>query len=220
MKKATLMALGAMLLASPAVFAAERYIAVNGQASAAVTPDEVVLTVAFSDNGQEADQLLANIRQQALPFLDAIQKLGIAKADIQGSRFEVYPRYEDSKNVGLTAKQSYRITMHEFALYPKVLTAAVTAKADNIGQAQLAYSKQPELYKKLLAKAVKDAKEKATILAHAGGSQLGKVINIEEQGSNRSPVIAMKVMAARAPIQTPGQIEVDAAVQARFSIKD
>lgn len=210
-----------LAVASPLTMAMDRYVAVQGEASRAVAPDEVSFTLSFSSEGEQSDVLLKDIEAKAKPFLAAIKKLGVADKDIQGTRFDVSPRYVDGKAAGLRAQQSYRVTVHDFDLYPKALKVAVDAHSDGIGQVQLAYSGQDKLYRELLAQAVMDAKSKAALLANAGGTSLGKMVSVDEQGGGRAPVVYMRAAAMESgPMQTPGTIDVSASVSARFAIKD
>ncbi|EKE72192.1 SIMPL domain-containing protein [Gallaecimonas xiamenensis] len=217
-------ALALMLAAaSPLGMAMDRYVSVQGEATRSVVPDQVSFSVAFSAEGQDADQLLKEIETKAAPFLAKLGALGIADKDIQGHRFEVFPRYDKDKMTGLRAQQRYQITVHGFALYPKVLKAAVEAKADQVGQGQLGYSQQDQLYQELLADAVRHARTKAKLLAEAGDAELGKLVSVDEQGGYQPPVMYMRTQtleAKGAAVQTAGEMDVRASISARFALKD
>ncbi|WKE67374.1 SIMPL domain-containing protein [Gallaecimonas kandeliae] len=212
-----------LALVSPLGLAMDRYIAVQGEASRAVTPDEVTFSVTFIADGQDPDQLLSAIEARAKPLLARLKSLGLVDKDIQGYRFEVFPRYEKDKPVGLRVQQRYQLTVHGFDKYPAVLKATTQAKVDQLGQASLGYSGQEQLYQELLAEAVTKARAKAKLLAKAGDAQLGKLVSVDEQGSYRPPVMFLKAAAmsdARESAQTPGEIQVQANVSARFALKD
>src|SRR5690606_15580277 len=107
-----------LALASPFGMAMDRYVAVQGEASRAVVPDQVSISLAFAAEGEDPDQLLQVVETKAAPFLAKLKALGIADKDIQGHRFEVYPRFDEGKSVGLRAQQRYQILIHGFELYP------------------------------------------------------------------------------------------------------
>ncbi|WP_341504083.1 SIMPL domain-containing protein [Gallaecimonas sp. GXIMD4217] len=210
------------LLGSPLALAADRYVSVQGEAVRAVAPDQVLVQVSFSAEGADAQVLLEQVESQARPFLTELKGLGIAERHIQGHRFEVYPRYEKGKTIGLRAQQRYSVTVEGFERYPKVLKAAVAAGASHVGQGQLQYSKKDELYLELLAQALVNARAKAKLLAKAGDASLGKVLSVDEQGGFQPPVMYMRAAAMEAkgsgPVQTAGEIEVKASVSARFEL--
>lgn len=211
-----------LLLASPLSQAAERYITVQGEAQQQVEPDRVVVPVTFSAEGDNVVALQKQVEQQARRFLAGLQRLGIADKAINGSAFQIFPRYVKGQQQGSRVQQQYEVHIQGFARYPKVLSLATASGASNIGRASLRYSNEQALYQKVLALALGNARQKAQSLAAAGNVKLGHLLDVEEQGSYQPPVLMMqaKAMQSSAPVQRPGEIKVSATIKARFAIDD
>ena len=100
-----------------------------------------------------------------------------------------------------------------------LIDAAVAAGANTIYGPTLSRSDADALYRDALAKAVADARERATILAKAAGRELGRVTAVSEAGS--MPIPLAKEAAAR-DASTPvvsGPQDTTASVSVTYELK-
>jgi uncharacterized protein YggE len=101
-----------------------------------------------------------------------------------------------------------------------LIDAAVAAGANTVYGPSLSRSDADELYRQALAKAVDDAKERASVLAKAAGRSLGSVTAIVESGS--APPIPYAAKASAAQDSTPvvsGPQETEASVSVTYELQ-
>jgi len=101
-----------------------------------------------------------------------------------------------------------------------LIDAAVAAGANTVYGPSLSRSDADELYRQALAKAVDDAKERASVLAKAAGRSLGSVTTIVESGS--APPIPYAAKASAAQDSTPvvsGPQETEASVSVTYELQ-
>jgi uncharacterized protein YggE len=100
-----------------------------------------------------------------------------------------------------------------------LIDAAVAAGANTIYGPSLSRSDADELYRQALAKAVDDAKERATVLAKAAGRSLGGVTAIVESGSAPIPFAAKASAAQDSTPVVSGPQETEASVSVTYELQ-
>ena len=100
-----------------------------------------------------------------------------------------------------------------------LIDAAVAAGANTIYGPSLSRSDADELYRQALAKAVDDAKERATALAKAAGRSLGGVTAIVESGSAPIPFAAKATAAQDSTPVVSGPQETEASVSVTYELQ-
>ena len=100
-----------------------------------------------------------------------------------------------------------------------LIDAAVAAGANTINGPSLSRSDADELYRQALAKAVDDAKERASVLAKAAGRSLGGVTAIVESGSAPIPFAAKASAAQDSTPVVSGPQETEASVSVTYELQ-
>jgi uncharacterized protein YggE len=100
-----------------------------------------------------------------------------------------------------------------------LIDAAVAAGANTIYGPSLSRSDADELYRQALAKAVDDAKERASVLAKAAGRSLGGVTAIVESGSAPIPFAAKASAAQDSTPVVSGPQETEASVSVTYELR-
>ncbi len=100
-----------------------------------------------------------------------------------------------------------------------LIDAAVAAGANTIYGPSLSRSDADELYRQALAKAVDDAKERASVLAKAAGRSLGGVTAIVESGSAPIPFAAKASAAQDSTPVVSGPQETEASVSVTYELQ-
>lgn len=196
-------------------------ITVTGLGSVTATPNQASFSFGVETQGQTADEALTKNSAAVKKVIDAVKATGVPAADIQTQQVSVFPRYSNDGNViiGYTASNSVNVTIRDLAKVSDVVEAATKAGANQVYGPNLTVSNQKALYNQALAKALDDARSKATTIAKAAGVSLGRVVNIVE-GGGFGPLPAAEAAAGGdkgVPIE-PGQQELQASLSVTFAI--
>lgn len=223
----------ALLSAISFSFAQEKSLVnVNGEYIAKVQPDEVEVRFMVSTklaNMQEAKKTNDKIVSEAISYL---KKQGIPEKDILTTRITLNPYNEyvkDEKPIQkYNAQQAITFKVTDLDKLPTIMSGLVDRGVNNIENVQFKASNIEQIQNDARAKAMLDAKQKATILAQALGQSVGAAYTIHDNTStdNGSPRPMMQMMyksaemadAAESPIAT-GDIEVIARVSVGFLLK-
>jgi uncharacterized protein YggE len=162
---------------------------VQGTGSATATPDQsdISFTVNKSAPTAETAQQQANTSMNTI--LSDLQKIGVAKKDIQTSNYNSSPNYAtDGTTIqNYTVSENVDVTVHDNAKTNVVIDTVTKDGAENISGPNLTFSdaKEQQLEDQSRVQAINNAKQKAQSLANAAGMHLGKVINVQENQPNQ-----------------------------------
>lgn len=211
-------------------FAQEKpLVTVSGEHIIKVEPDEAEIDFAIITENkdlQEAKKTNDALVSKAIAFL---KKESIPANDIKTTRLNVNPYKEYVKDKDpipmFRAQQSINVKVSDLDRLTDLISGLVDIGVNNIQNVEFKTSKMEELQNEARAKAMLDAKKKATILAESVGQSIGTVYTIHDNTvseiGNPRPMMAYKSVAAdsaQEPIAT-GEIEVIARVSASFLIK-
>jgi hypothetical protein len=214
------------------------FVQVSGEGEIKIKPEYVLITTTVFSRAQQAQAAQKNNAKE-MARIDKIlkQDFKIDAKDIQTSSFQVAPQYEYQQN-----KSVYRGVMVSHMLTIKY------RKTDDIGnlldrllegQSQEGFGVRIEgitfgsdqmrsMQAQALEQAVTDARNRATILAKAGGKTLKSVRKISDsqiRAGGFQPMREMKMggmaatdMASSTAI-SPGELSVTANVQVEFEIQ-
>jgi uncharacterized protein len=225
-----------------------RSIQVSGTAVVNVTPDRVLIQLGVQSNGSSAAKVEAANSKTIQRVVNAIKKLGVPQKDIVTDRYIIEPVYEDYADLrikGYRINNVVAITLRDLSKVNPVLVAALEAGANQVLNTEFYLSDLRKYRDQARTMAMTAAKEKASDLAQAAGSDIDCVLNINENtrsyfngwgwfgGGNSSsrdlwtqnavqnaapPAGAEGALSESGPISV-GQISVRAEVSASFSLK-
>jgi uncharacterized protein len=188
---------------------ASRSITVTGSGSVSAVPNRAAFTFGVSAQGSTAADALATDSSRMQKLIAALRGFGIASDSLQTSSVSLSPRMDDSGEtvVGYSVSNSVTVTVKSIDRAGPLVDAAVAAGANQVDGPNLTVSDQSALYKKALAGAVADAREKAQALAAASGLHVGAVTSVEEQTDTPSPVgyDQVKLASPSTPIEAGSQ---------------
>jgi len=237
----------AVTKAPPPVCDASRSIQVSGTAVINVTPDRVLIQLGVQSNGSNAAKAEAANSKTIQKIVAALKKLGIEQKDIVTDLYIIEPIYDDYSDLrikGYRINNVVAITLRDVNKVNKVLAAAMENGANQVLNTEFYLSDLRSYRDQAREMAMKAAREKATDLARAAGSDVGCVLTINENswsyfngwgwygGNNSSrdlwtqnavqnaapPTGAEGTLSDSGPISV-GQISVRAEVSASFGLK-
>lgn len=201
------------------ITAAADVVTTTGHGSVTATPDQATVTAGVHTQAITAAEALSQNAKLATAVVAALK--GAGGIDLQTQQVSLYPQTgDDGKVTGYAADDSISASS-PVAGAGALIDAAVGAGANTVSGPTLDLSKQDELYRQALAKAVQDAREKADALGQAGSFVVGPVSTVTEVSQDSAPVpyaTAAKAADASTPVE-PGTQDVTADVTVTFAIR-
>lgn len=204
---------------------------VNGEHIIKVQPDEADVNFMISTkhkNLQNAKKENDAIVSKAISYL---KKQGLSEKDIRTTRVNLNPYSEYVKDKDpipmFNAEQAITFKLRDLDKLAVLISGLVDLGVNNIQNVEFKSSKIEEIQNEARAKAMLDAKQKATILAQALEQSIGAAYSIQDNTSSNNgsprPMMAMYKSVSmdnseQEPIAT-GEIEVIARVSVGFLLK-
>ncbi len=200
-------------------------ISLSASETVKVTPDMARIIFAITTEHADAAQCQQENTRRLDQVLAFLKEQGFADSSIKTSDFSLTPEYDWSGNTQTLVGYSMttEVTVSDAALdqVGGLLSQAVEAGVNEIRDVSYYSSQYDQAYEEALAAAVELARQKAEVLAEAGGRDLGEVIRIEEHtdgqqgryvsnGVSRQTAV-MEAAAADMAVM-PGEMEIEASV--------
>jgi hypothetical protein len=198
--------------------ASARTITVTGVGSVETVPDRASYSFSVDNPAKTAAAAYAANGPASQKLVDAVRGAGVARPDIQTTATTLSPQTSDDGQsiVGYVASTTISALIRDLGDAGTVLDAAVGAGATGVDGPTLTSSKQDDLYKAALARAVDQAQGKAATLAKAANVTLGDVRSAVEGGSSAMPLPSDAKTGA--PALEPGTTTVAASVTVTYGI--
>ncbi|MCK4319057.1 SIMPL domain-containing protein [Candidatus Micrarchaeota archaeon] len=166
-------------------------ISITGNAKEFLQPNLAKFNVGVVTDNDEADRSVSDNAEAVADVKNELMELGINEEDIKTSYFyvSVNKDWETNTITGYTTTHTLTIETEDIEDIGKYIDGAVKAGANRISSIQFTLNEETieEIKKELLADAVKDAKEKADILANAVDKTVVDTKTISISQSYRSP---------------------------------
>jgi uncharacterized protein YggE len=193
-------------------------ISVSGKGEVMAVSDIATITVNLTKDAATTREAQALLNTSITKTLDYLKTQNIADKDIKSDYGGVSPKYAsntiqcfaypcprpDQKVVGYTATQSITIKVRAVDTANDVRTGLTNLGVTNISGPTFSIDNQDALKDQARAIAIKDAQEKADVLAKELGVRLGVVASFSENGGGY-PIMydAMKASSVGAPQSAP-----------------
>ena len=197
---------------------------VIGTAEQVLNPDQVIIQIIIENSEstpKEAQTKTSQAAAQALSYLKSktsISSIETNYVNLRSQRIdynkETY-QYIATQNIGFVLK--------DIGDYQNVIVDLMEKGVNGIGSVRFESSQREKLEQQLLAKAVKNAKEKAIFLASQLNQQIGSAVHISDRIVESGPVpiafkSSMEMDESRASI-APGELQISARVNVVFELK-
>ena len=203
-----------------------RSFSVTSTGEVTAIPDIAQFTFSvITQGGADLASLQAETTQKTNDALDFIELQGIDKKDVKTQNYSVQPRYQyyscpesggacpPADIVGYTVTQTVQVKVRDFNTIGTILAGVVERGASRVSQLSFDIDDSDALENEARAAAIRKAKEKAKVIAKAGGFKVGRILSIEEAGFF-SPRYAFETLSldsaggAPSPTIEPGSQEV------------
>ncbi|WP_051529990.1 SIMPL domain-containing protein [Anoxybacteroides tepidamans] len=203
-----------------------RTVTVTGQATLSAKPDTVIISIGIRTEHTNAREALSDNANRANAMIQALEAIGVRREDIDTSSFSIYPKYTYTNNAAILAgyevEHMFDITVKDVQKVGMIYETAVANGANIARQLQFQLANEQPYYQRALALAIKNAQEKARVLARTLQLPLTDTpIEIKEEGITPivpppSPRTMVLSESTAPPIQTQ-DVTITATVRAVFT---
>ncbi len=173
-------------------------ISVSGSGDVFATPDTGSFSFSVVEEGKTSKAAQDSATTAINKVLAGIRSLGVEDKDIKTVAYNLYPKYEYSRPelctngycppgkqslTGYEVSQTVTIKIRDTSKAGDVLTKAGELGAKNISGLDFVVDDMDALQAEARDEAIKDAKEKAEVLAKSLGVKLRRIVNFSEGGN-------------------------------------
>lgn len=215
----------------PTIEIAGDTVTVSGEATVSTPPDRVSFTAGVQSVAQTVEAAVAENNQKTRRIIDALKAAGATDAEIRTSNFSIWPQQDHGEGrppriTGFMVSNQVTVTKRDPTAASRLLTAAVSAGANNVSGLSMSVSNMDRVRAEGLRRAYENARTRAQALAEASGRTLGRAVTIREGGLYVPPpqpyargMVAMEASAAMDVPVEPGNEDVDFNVQVVFELR-
>ena len=198
-------------------------ISVQGVGAIEVTPNAYSVTLVVEEQGNTVGKLNTQLDSDLRAIVTFLLEQGIEQKHIQSMQVRLQPRYintpQGRQQEGFTLSRDITVTSTDLETYDKVLDGVLKRGVDRIQQFNFISVGEGDAYQKALIAAVKNAKQRAKLLAKELEVEVGEVVAISESGGNMPiPVMRAEAFAKDMSMSLPGQERIEARVNVSFKI--
>lgn len=208
-----------------------RRVTVMGKGEVSGSPDTAHVNIGVETEDKQAEEAMEENNIRATEIISSLKEIGVEDKDIQTSNFSIHSIHDDKgrKVTGYRVNNIVSVTIRDLEKAGELLDEVVKVGANNIHGMSFSVEDPSELLEEARAKAMENAKEKASQLAEGGDTEVGKVLSITEGGGSQVVFdrvdyglgmgsARMESAEPRAPVQ-PGEQTFTAQVQVTFELE-
>jgi len=223
--------LSAILLLSLAAVVTQKTVekdtvSVQGISEDQVEPDMYSVTVGVTIEGDDPEEIQQRIVEDIQQLKEAINEAGVPENHLKSDTYSIRPqrgtiRSEPSNE--FVGSQQLVFEGENVSYINSILGVAVTNRAtvvDNI-RFMLSDEKKEDVEEQLLGQAVKDARQKASVVAKGDDRTIGKSMSLDTQYSSNIPYLRSQdaVRESSTPSIDAGFIDYSVSVSAQFELQ-
>jgi uncharacterized protein YggE len=166
-----------------------RELRVQGVGKTSITPDQMIIDFEILSDSRTYETTMMGAKHKYDSLKQALVDNGFSEGDLKTVSFYLERRFAQVKETDGTYKDVFKGFRHHHSLrleFPfdierlgLVLNILLSGAAEPNFNVQFGVADKSQLMKDLLGKAVIDARQKALILAQAGGVRLGDIMSME-----------------------------------------
>lgn len=181
-------------------------VAVHGKGELSVQPDHASIRIGVNTLAQTAEKAVRENAAAAEKIRQALLISGVKTKDIRTVAYNVYPQYDrDQKIESYSASYDLAVETDDLAKLSATLDTCVRSGANNINSIEFSLKNEKKYKQEALTLAVKDAREKAEVIARTLGKRLGEALSVSEDAATLDRrVYARNLMKSEAVADASG----------------
>lgn len=209
----------------------QNVISVASREQVKVVPDMAEITYSVYSQASDAETCQTQNNTDLTKVIELLKNEGVEERSIQTSNYGMNPIYDWNSGKSIVGyEMTTRVTVSDIPMEQvgELLSNSVDAGINSIDSVSYFSSQYDEAYEEALAKAVTAAREKAEVMAEAGGCKVGKIVTIQEYSDNQQVryngyaaknSMAYAEAAAADMAVMAGEVEVEADITVEFSLE-
>ena len=204
-------------------------ITVQSSETIKAVPDMAQIRFGISTQAEDAKTCQEKNTTDLARVIDFLKSSGIPDKSLQTSSYGMNPIYDyTSGRTAVGYEMQTNLTVSDITIDQAeiLLGACVDKGINNIDSVSYLSSQYDACYEEALTKAIESARQKAQVIADAGGCTLGSIVRVEELSSSQTARYANSfIEKSMAPgsvadtIMEPGQLNIAAQVSVEFAIE-
>ena len=200
----------------------EETVVVSGESKTKQKNEVASFTAGVNVIKENKDEAVAEVNKKMNELLASVKTFGIKDEDIKTQSINVYEQQEidKSKKNQWVVNNTLEITLREVSRTQELVDLLNKSGANNVYGPNFRIEETSATEKTLFDDAIKDAKDKAEIIAKSSGRKLGKVLNVVE-GSSGSIYPIYKTMSEGmgGAVAEPGTSTISKTLTVTFELK-
>lgn len=202
-------------------------VSVTGEGQSTTAPDLATVSVGVTTKAPTAAQAMAENSAKQARVIEAVKAQGIAPRDLQTQGLNLSPVQDYSRDNQPPKISSYQaqnivsVRVHQVDKLGSVLDALIGAGATDVQGIVFSREDDAGARDEARTEAVKDARRRAEVMAHAAGMDLGPLLSLTESGDQGRPVpmaaMARDYKAESTPVEA-GELTLGARVDAVWAL--
>ena len=157
-----------------------RTVAVGAGGQVSTAPDRAVVRVAVAARADSVETVRQRLAENASRMRDALREAGLSPEQITSARYDIGRNYEHEDRPSaprFEGQHAFVVTLDEVDRAGEIVVAAVRNGATSVDEVRFTVSPETrlELREEALARAVENARDRATVAANGTGLELGGV---------------------------------------------
>lgn len=203
-------------------------ITISGEGKIYAKPDIGLISLSVLSEATTVAAAQKDNTEKMNKILKAMKDLGIEEKDLKTTNYQIYPKYQyisgKSIIIGYEVSQTLEVKIRNLDKVSVVLSKGTEQGANQIGGLTFTFDDPEGLKAEARSKAIKNAREKAEVLAKDLGVKLIRIINFTESSiSPVPPYYAERALGIGGGGETPqietGQNEITANVTITYEIQ-
>lgn len=204
-------------------------LSVNGTGEGTATPDMATITIGVTTSSSDAAEAQRENAVKSAKVHEAIRALGIDDKDIQTQNYSFQPDYRNDgsrQNVitGYTVDNSIVVVVRDIKQVGNIIDTSLANGANEVNSLDFSTKNTEDVRKAALLNAVRDAHDKAEIIAKALGKRIVDIKSVSESTGTiatrqwNAPMLMMAKDAATSI--EPGSLSLSASVHIDYILSE
>ncbi len=213
-------------------------LAVRGEASLNVSPDQVLVNLGVTSEAGTAREALEANNNAMHATMSALKKLGLSKEEYQTQQFQVHPIWSQrprnsapdwsAKIAGYRVSNSLQVQTKRMELAGDIIGSAMQAGANTVNSVQFNLADPREYRAQAIKQAMDNARSDAQTLAAAAGDEIKRTLSLNLDNAVATPVRVQPerqmmgramAMDSSAPPLEAGDVNVRASVSVVYELE-
>ncbi len=162
-------------------------ISVSGEGKVVAKPDIAEVSFSVVTQGNNPAEVQRSNDEKMTRVVEFLKSQGVKEDDIRTTGYNLYPQYDYDKEgrrppeiIGYSLTQTVAVKVRDLSVVGKIVGGVTEKGANQINSIGFSIDNPDSLKEKAREEAIKEARERAEVIASQLGARLGKVVSFSE----------------------------------------